>query len=363
MIEEWKEIEGFSRYKVSNTGKVWDTKNNKEVAQVLAGVPQYYYVNINSDSGERKLKRVHRFVAEAFVEGKSEDYDIVDHIDRDKFNNHYTNLRWTDTSGNQRNTESSIFIGEQHLKEFVQGYENPVAAYSYIFRMHNEGVSIEEAVLKYDEFLLFGRKRKEVEWLGQTVNLNKLCESLAVDYESVCYRLQNGWPIWNAIYNVPEKHFYSLEVPSCKVSGYWYSAPKYFIEEMSCERKSVMRLLKEGKTYEDIKSYDGKEHLRITVQGITGTIEELCNHFGVEPSMVETRRTRYGMTLEEALTQSKKKVKVVYLDGERMFTKTMYEHFGINPKRASSIRSRDVLSIHETLDYFGVDISKIDLKY
>lgn len=363
MVEEWKVIEGFTRYKVSNAGKVWDTKHDREVAQVLTGVPQYRYVNVVRDDGERKLKRVHRFVAEAFVEGRSEQFDVVDHIDRDKFNNHYTNLRWTDNSGNQRNTESSIFFGEEHLKDFVESYENPETVYSYIFRLYNEGVPIEEAAQKYDEFLLFGSKRKEVEWLGKTINLNKLCESLAVDYEGVYYRLQAGWSVWNAIYNVPEKHFYSLEVPSSKVTGYWYPAPKYFIEEMTYERKSVMRLLKEGRTYEDIKSYDGKDHLRMTVQGITGTIQELCNHFGVEPNMVETRRKKYGMTLDEALTQSKKKVKVVYLSGERMFTKAMYEHFNIDAKRASSVRSKGNLTLHETLEYFGVDVSKIDLKY
>lgn len=363
MQEEWKEIEGFSRYKVSNTGRVWDTKNDREVSQVLAGKPQYYYVNVIRDDGKRKLERVHRFVAKAFVERQSEDYDIVDHIDRDKFNNHYTNLRWTDRSGNQRNTVSSIFVKEQHLKDFVKGYENPDTAYSYILRLYNEGLPIEEAIQKYEEFLLFGSKRREVEWLGETVNLSDLCESLAVNYEGVYYRLQAGWSVWNAIYNVPEKYFYSLEVPSSVVTGYWYPAPKYFIDEMPYERKSVMRLLKEGKTYEEIKAYDGKDHLRITIQGITGTMQELCKHFGVEPNMVETRCKKYGMSLEEALTQPKKKVKVVYLNGERMFTKAMYEHFNIDPKRASAVRSRDGLSIYETLEYFGVDISKIDLKY
>lgn len=32
-VEIWKEIEGFTRYKVSNTGRVWDTKHDREVSE------------------------------------------------------------------------------------------------------------------------------------------------------------------------------------------------------------------------------------------------------------------------------------------------------------------------------------------
>ena len=31
--------------------------------------------------------------------------DVVDHIDQNKFNNHYSNLRWTCRKGNMRNTK------------------------------------------------------------------------------------------------------------------------------------------------------------------------------------------------------------------------------------------------------------------
>ena len=163
MIEEWKEIEGFSRYKVSNIGKVWDTKNDREVSQVLAGEPQYYYVNVVRDDGERKLKRVHRFVAKAFVEGRSEQFDVVDHVDRDKFNNHYTNLRWTDRSGNFRNVDTNIFVGDECLLDYVNRYEEPQTAYSYLSRRNRE-VGMEVALKEYDEFLTYGLKRKKVIW-------------------------------------------------------------------------------------------------------------------------------------------------------------------------------------------------------
>lgn len=137
MQEEWKTIEGFSRYKVSNRAKVWDTDKDVEVAQVLTGIPQYYYVNMTRDDGERKLVRLHRLVAEAFVEGQSEECNVVDHIDRDKFNNLPYNLRWTDRKGNLRNLDKNIYVeykGVQRLLIEVceELYDDKLRAYSYL---------------------------------------------------------------------------------------------------------------------------------------------------------------------------------------------------------------------------------------
>lgn len=55
--------------------------------------------------GERRWKKclVHRIVACAFVDGKTEQYNIVDHKDTNKENNIYNNLRWTDQKGNMNN--------------------------------------------------------------------------------------------------------------------------------------------------------------------------------------------------------------------------------------------------------------------
>ncbi len=114
---------------------------------------------------------------------------------------------------------------------------------------------------------------------------------------------------------------------------------------------------------EEIVSYDHLDEARQTVCGFTGTIPELCEHFGVEESMVSTRRLRYGMSLEQALTSDKKKIKVVYLNGERMVTKAMYESFGFNAKQMNNIKSKNRFTIHEVLEHCGVDLSSIDLKY
>jgi len=53
--------------------------------------------------------RVHILVAKLFVDNTNPDqYNIVDHIDRDKLNNFFKNLRWTDRTGNYENYEKTV---------------------------------------------------------------------------------------------------------------------------------------------------------------------------------------------------------------------------------------------------------------
>lgn len=354
MQEEWKEIEGFSRYKVSNTGRVWDTKNDREVAQVLAGAPQYYYVNINSDDGQRKLKRVHRFVAKAFVEGQSEDYDIVDHIDRDKFNNHYTNLRWTDHCGNQRNTGSSIFVKGQHLKDFVQGYENPDTAYSYISSRIRE-VGTELAIQEYEEFLTYGLKKKKVVWKDSEVYLTDLSEALGISYEGLRLKVVDGKLSWNSVYNVPEFHPHSFEIKENGVN-YWYPNKLYFCNLYRKGDDSLRTGLSNGWSTEEILSSDGLDHLRQTVLGITGTIKELCKHFGISEGCVSTRLTRKGWSLEKALTTPQERIKRWSIDGETKSTKDWCIYYGLDPKSVNKWKSIvPGRTFKDALIHYGVD--------
>lgn len=71
-----------------------------------------------------KKYKVHRLVLEAFV-GPCPEGMECDHIDRDKLNNHVSNLRWTDRTGNNRNTRKQDRVearGLPHTFENKQAY-------------------------------------------------------------------------------------------------------------------------------------------------------------------------------------------------------------------------------------------------
>lgn len=342
---------------VSPDGEVLDTKTNKLVAKQLAGKPQYYYVNVYRDDGKRKLKRVHRFVAEAYVEGRSLDFNVVDHIDRDKFNNHYTNLRWVDNSGNMRNKENSIYIFDEVVKDYTKKYENPEGAYSYFSKHLSEGFSDQQVVDKYQEYLEYGKRKVVVEWEGVELYLVDLCNTYNKDYLEVSSRLSQGFPLWNALYDIPYKHTRSLEVPCIIVTGHWFPTKGYLEDYFSMGKTRSLELLSNGATYQDIISYDSLDHHRQEVRGIRGTVKELCEHFNVSYRAVETNMSRKGMTLEQALFAPRQRVKKLSINGVYNTPKYWCEHFNIDPKKFCTWKSKKKRSFKEAFEHFGIDTS------
>lgn len=360
-MEEWKEIEGWNgKYKVSPDARVWNTVTDVEVAQVLTGIPQYKYVNLRLD-GKHKLVRVHRLVAEAFIEN-TDDLPMVDHIDRDKMNNHVSNLRWVDSSGNKRNLENNAMIGDIHLLEFVKKYEKPYAAYQHLYSSMNAGLTEQEALDRYEEFLSYGLLRRKVEWEGEEVYLVDLCETLNKPYEAVSSRLSQGWDIWNSVYEIRPSWYYSFEVMDNKGVGHWYRDNEMFEYHHPETMGVYKRLISEGCTLENILAYDGKDHLRQTVQGVTGLLSELCQHFGKTQSSVETRMGK-GMTLEQALLSPPERVKKVTIDGVAGSPKYWYEYFGLDYKTTNRKKDSLKCSFEDILKHFKVDLSGKSISY
>jgi len=98
--ERWMKIEGSPKYSVSDRGQVRNDVTGKMLRSNLNDCG-YYFVNL-CNNGKRKTHKVHRLVAIAFCERTNENTE-VDHIDQNKTNNHYENLRWVSSSNNQRN--------------------------------------------------------------------------------------------------------------------------------------------------------------------------------------------------------------------------------------------------------------------
>ncbi len=106
---EWREVPGWPRYEVSNTGNVRIAATQSSIAQwdhqAKGGV--YKRATLHN-KGKRKNFRVHRLVAMTFLPNPN-NLPEVDHKDHDTFNNHVSNLEWVRSSENlQRRRAPSI---------------------------------------------------------------------------------------------------------------------------------------------------------------------------------------------------------------------------------------------------------------
>jgi hypothetical protein len=90
MEEIWKPINNYPNYNVSNLGNIKNIKTNK----LLKILCKDGYNNISLKHNElKKSFKIHRLVALAFIENPENKSD-VNHKDKNKLNNHVSNLEW-----------------------------------------------------------------------------------------------------------------------------------------------------------------------------------------------------------------------------------------------------------------------------
>lgn len=89
-MEEWKEVEGYTSYDVSNKGVVRERSNGRIMPQTING--GFWCTNLISDYGKSSLCKVHRLVAIAFIPNRENLYSVEHREDR--LLNHVDNLRW-----------------------------------------------------------------------------------------------------------------------------------------------------------------------------------------------------------------------------------------------------------------------------
>ncbi|CAL6080000.1 Conserved_hypothetical protein [Hexamita inflata] len=113
LIEEYRDIDGYPNYEVSNLGQV----RNKTTGRILKQNDRgqgYLAVNLCLNK-IMKTHHIHKLVSQAFIENPN-NYPQIDHCDGVKSNNNVYNLRWVSRSDNQKNknghSEKFIFVNE-----------------------------------------------------------------------------------------------------------------------------------------------------------------------------------------------------------------------------------------------------------
>jgi hypothetical protein len=108
MDEEYKPIHDLDNYEISNLGNVRN-RTNGEIRKAYTNSQGYLEIKL-CKNGIYKCKRLHRLIAEAFIENPEKKI-LVEHIDNNKFNNKIENLRWVNHSKsmNSKNTLGNSF--------------------------------------------------------------------------------------------------------------------------------------------------------------------------------------------------------------------------------------------------------------
>ena len=114
MIEEWKQIEEFENYEVSNYGQIrvkeyikfqkhYSGKMSRYVHKSKVLKPRVsnsgYLTVCLWKNGRGKTVRIHQLVAKHFLP-KVEGCNYINHLDANKENNHVSNLEWCTQSHN-----------------------------------------------------------------------------------------------------------------------------------------------------------------------------------------------------------------------------------------------------------------------
>jgi hypothetical protein len=112
--ENWMTVDGYDNYEVSDYGRVRNVTTERILKPRKSG--NYYYTVGLYKQGKSKTITIHKLFGSAFLPPRKNNKMVLDHIDRNRFNNKASNLRWVTYSQNNQNKTkqkgtSSVYKG------------------------------------------------------------------------------------------------------------------------------------------------------------------------------------------------------------------------------------------------------------
>ena len=147
--EIWKDIEGFEKkYQISNMGRVkalnFKRSGKEKIMKQSFNGRGYLKVGLRKD-GKFKTLKVHRLVAQTFIENK-ENKPCVDHKNTIRTDNRVENLRFVTHKENNNNE-----LTRKHNSESQKGRKHTEEGKKKISEAHKGKVASEEAKRKMSE--------------------------------------------------------------------------------------------------------------------------------------------------------------------------------------------------------------------
>jgi len=167
--ERTRPIKGYeSRYAVTESGKIVSFRKDGTYKFLALHPTERGYLKIKlSKNGKYITKKIHRIVIEAF-----KDIDIdrlhIDHIDGNKLNNHYTNLRWC------TNKENNHYY---HQSKYSENWDpRPIRTREEI---EQRRLNIEKHKQERIDAMLYGSREEMMKHVSKPIIVND------VEYRSI----------------------------------------------------------------------------------------------------------------------------------------------------------------------------------
>ena len=115
----WEKLKVNENYEI-NTEYPYKIRRVGSEKPIKESIHNTGYIRCHLDL---KDYRKHRLIAIQWLDNPN-NFDYIDHCDRNKLNNHISNLRWIDNSGNQKNNSSYKGIEAQYVNELPLKYKS-----------------------------------------------------------------------------------------------------------------------------------------------------------------------------------------------------------------------------------------------